>query len=157
MVLTATGFGVSAAQRLCKRTQTLELLSRLAKQLAENVRYTAAPLSALVAKAAQEQAFAPLRFLTECVGEDPRTSICRAAREEAAVLGLDEEDSRLLAEFFSGFGQADAIGESERCRRFATLFEKCGEEARAAYKHKSTLYVTLGVCGGSMAALLLGG
>ncbi len=72
-------------------------------------------------------------------------------------MALDGEDTRLLSEFLSGCGAADVAGEVERCEQYARLFYERSEAARDDAVRRGRLYVTLGVCGGSMAALLLGG
>ncbi len=156
--MAGTGWGITAGRKLHSRAVSLELLSRFTEQLAERIRYTTAPLAVLLRELAASAELERLPLL-RCIptAEDPRGALCEAAEACAGEMALNTEDTRLLTEFIRGWGNADVTGEVQRCRQYAARFRERCEAARADARCKEKLYVTLGICGGSMAALLLGG
>lgn len=151
-----TGWGLMMGRRVRERAAALELLARFAERLAERIRYTAAPLYALWQEMIPEFEQLPLlRQLNRAALM--QQDWCEAVPTAAEEMYLNAEDTRLLTEFIRGLGKADVEGERRRCCQYAAQFRSRGEEARAESTRKGALYVTLGICGGSMAALLLGG
>jgi hypothetical protein len=86
-----------------------------------------------------------------------RSSLVAAAEHGATALSLNAADRRLLVEFIGGFGSGDISGEAERCRRYEKQFRDRFEAAAEDARRRGRSYVTLGLCAGGMAALLLGG
>lgn len=156
--MAGTGWGITAGRKLHSRAVSLELLSHFAEQLAERIRYTTAPLAVLLRELACSAEFDRLPLLQGVpAAEDPRRALCESAEACAGEMALNVEDALLLTEFIRGWGNADVIGEVQRCRQYGARFRERFESARAEAHRKEKLYVTLGICGGSMAALLLGG
>lgn len=158
LLIVGTGRGLQANCKLHERVATLERLAYLADHLAECVRSTAAPLSALLLELSQiaELSTLPLWQDATLTG-DVRGEFCAAVKTHAGDMGLDAEDARLLAEFIDGWGATDVAGEVQRCRQYAARFVQRCESARERAQRMGSLYVTLGICGGGAAALLLGG
>ncbi len=129
------------------------------EQLAERIRYTAAPLEDLLRSLAMTAEFQDLCLLRCAAAQpsgDPRGALQTAVEHCAGELGLSAEDKRLLMEFAEDFGAADLAGEIQRCRQYAALFRDRHTTAHAEVRRKGRLYVTLGICGGSALALVLG-
>lgn len=155
LFVAGTGLGVFAAHRLHKRAMALGCLERLSAYWADRIRATAAPLSVLATEAAVTAEFRSLPFWQ---GDSyTRSALCEAARHGAAALALNEEDKRLLVDFIDGFGGGDVSGEAERCRRYAVQFHARFEAAAEEARRRGRSHITLGLCAGGMAALLLGG
>lgn len=157
--LTGTGCGLLGYLRLKRRACSLELLTRLCEQLAERIRYTAAPLEELLrslAAATEFETFCLLRCVRRQPLGDPRGALLEALVQSADELGITRDDRRLFEEFAADFGAADLMGEVQRCRQYAALFRERCEAAREDVRCRGRLYVTLGLCGGSALALVLG-
>lgn len=155
--MSGAGFGIAAHRKLHRRAATLALLARFADGLAEQIRATAAPLADVLRVLAQRAEFARLPWWRVVSWHgDIRREVCAAAKETAAETALTVEDTTLLCEFAAGWGSTDLEGEIGRCRQYASLWTARAEDARAEAAQKGSLYVTLGICGGSMLALLLG-
>ncbi len=158
LLVVGTGRGLQASHKLHDRVFSLERLAYLADRLAECVRSTAAPLSSLLSELSQSAELSMLPLWEEATFSDnPRGGFCVAVKAHAGEMGLDAEDARLLTEFIDGWGEADVAGEVERCRQYAARFGQRCESAREKAQRMGSLYVTLGICGGGAAALLLGG
>lgn len=152
LAVTGLGQGLLEAHRLHKRADMLGRLARLMEYWADRIRATAAPLAVLASEAA---ATAEFRILPLWHGEPyTRVSLCEAAR---TAVTLNDEDKRLLVEWLDGWGGGDIGGEVERCRRYAVQFHERFATAAEEARRRGRSYVTLGLCAGGMAALLLGG
>ena len=149
------GLGVAAERRLQKRWAMLVLLSRLIQRMGEQIRCTAAPLGAVWQMLATGAEFERLPLLHHTVST--REERCRAVELCAESMALDGDDKGLLLEFLGGCGETDIAGEVTRCQQYARLFYERSNTAKEEVMRRGKLCVTLGVCGGSMAALLLGG
>lgn len=130
----------------------------MCEQLAERIRYTAEPLEELLgffAASSEWRDFCLLRDLRPPLTA-PRDAWLEVVRQSTAELGISAEDERLLCEFVTDFGAADLTGEVRRCRQYAAMLRERGEMARNDVRCRGRLYITLGFCGGSALALLLG-
>ena len=134
ILVSGVGLGVAAERRLNRR----------------QIRLTAAPIKSVWKTLAGSSEFEQLPLLQESF-ERCQTTLC------AESMALSAEDAQVLSEFLSGCGTADVTGEVERCTQYARLFHERSQTAREDAVRCGRLYVTLGICGGSMAALLLGG
>lgn len=121
--------------------------------MAERIRYTAAPLGEVLRDMRNTTEFETLSFLNG----DTREAVCEQLNRERRAMALTEEDVRLLSECIDGWGAGDLTGEVSRLRRYATMFEERCAAARTDAARRGRLYVTLGICGGSAVALILGG
>lgn len=152
LLVAGTGQGIFAAHRLHKRADTLGRLSRLAEFWADRIQATAAPLPVIAAETASVSEFRVLPFWH---GEPyTKASLCNTVQ---SVPSLNDEDKRLLFEFIDGWGGGDIDGEVQRCRRYATQFRARFEGAAEDAQRRGRSHITLGLCAGGMAALLLGG
>ncbi len=141
-----------------RRAASLERLTHFFDRVAERVRYTAAPLAELFYAVADNGEFSDLPLLVHwrCQStDDPREALQRAIAACRDEMGLSVQDERLLAEFAEGFGAADLSGEVSRCRHFVGRLEEQCAAAREALHRKGRLYITLGLCGGGAAVLML--
>ncbi len=154
--LTGMGCGVAAYMSLARRVSALDLLVRFSEQMAEQMRYTTAPLEELIKDLAKREEFAKEPLFSGWRAGDPRQALCTACRTEGDAWGLSSEDRRLFEEFVSQLGMSDLEGEITRCRRYARLFSERCTAAREELRHKGRLYITLGCCGGSALALVMG-
>lgn len=155
LLLAGTGQGLLAAHRLHKRADTLGRLGRLAAYWADRIRANAVPLAVLAEETAGTAEFGSLPFWHGA--PYTRSSLVAAAEHGATALSLNAADRRLLVEFIGGFGGGDISGEAERCRRYEKQFRDRFEAAAEDARRRGRSYVTLGLCAGGMAALLLGG
>lgn len=157
--LTGTGYGLWEYVKLKRRSDALERLVRLCEQMAERIRYTAAPLEELLSffsTSSEWQGFCLFRGLPATSStEDWRAAWLKSVTQSAGELGLTEEEQRLLCEFTTDFGRNDLEGEIQRCRRYATTFRERCASAQNDVRCRGRLYITLGFCGGSALALLL--
>lgn len=149
--LTGSGCGLFKYLDLKHRSDLLLLITRFCEQLAEQIRYTAAPLDELLQTVASAPEFSSFG-LSRVGTEDPRSVLASGANNPGFSMG----DRRLFEEFAAGFGRADLEGEIQRCRQYAALFEERYRAAREDIRRRGRLYVTLGLCGGSALALVLG-
>lgn len=69
--------------------------------------------------------------------------------------GLTPTDRELLVGFFTGLGTTDAEGQRKNCEHYRRLLTDSMEDARTEAAQKERLYLTLGVTGGLLLALLL--
>lgn len=158
LLLTGLGLGLMAERKLQRRALSWTLLAQLAEQLGERIRCTSAPLAVVWQELAMCSELRRLPLLRGAVAtDDVRHALREAVAASADEMALNADDTCLLTEFVDGCGAADIAGEVLRCRQYAVQFRERSAEARAEAAHRGRLYITLGFCGGSMAALLLGG
>ncbi len=144
------GVGVRAGCKLHTRARSLQLLSRSVEALSERIRTTAVPLHRLLPEVVPPPFCAQL-----CDGDNPRDALLQAADACAEAWALTAADRRLWREFAEGFGTADKEGEVRRCVQYAARLRTVGEEAKEAAVRCGRLYMTLGLCGGGLLALLM--
>lgn len=147
------GCGLRAGTRLHRRASTLDRIARWLTYTADHIRYTAAPLGDVLQETRGVMEFEMLPFLCG----NTREAVCEAIRKHRAVMALTDEDERLLCECIDGWGTSDLEGEVSRLRRYGTIFAERHVAAKMDAVRRGRLFVTLGICGGGAAALLLGG
>lgn len=69
--------------------------------------------------------------------------------------GLSADDRTLLKAFVEGIGKSDVEGEVRFCEDYCEAVSAHLSAAREDMKTKGRLQLTLGICGGLLAALLL--
>ncbi len=155
VVITGGGCGLCAERRLKRRMYSVRALARLAELLAERMHSTAAPLTALLSELTLCGELADLPLMPRLAAATERRAWVAAANECAGTMGLNAEEHRALRDFVEGWGETDLESELARNRRYAARFRQLAEVAQAQVQQRGRLYITLGICGGSMAALLL--
>lgn len=141
---------------LKRRSDSLGRITRFCEQLAEGIRYTAAPLEDLLCSLASTAEFQKFPLLQAAqLSDDPRRSLLTSLERHADELGLNTQDKQMFEEFIVDFGAADLAGEVQRCGRYAVLFRERYAAAREIVCRKGRLYVTLGLCGGCTLSLVL--
>ena len=137
LLIVAAGLllGLMAAGGLRRRVSTLGQLSRFMVRLADQIRYTAAPVEELLTAAESSGEFDGLSMLGH---------VCSRLRK-----------GELLRGFGSQLGRTDVEGQIANCRQYGDLLEQRLTEAREAAAAKGRLYMTLGFAGGMALALLL--
>lgn len=156
--LTGVGCGMLGYLNLKRRADALGQLASFCEQLAERIRYTAAPLEDVVyalSKTAEFERFSLLRRLPPS-SEDPRAALLQAMTQGAEEMGLSADDCGVFRDFIADFGAADWDGEVTRCRRYAAVFRQRYTEAREDLRRRGRVSVTLGCCVGGTLALVLG-
>lgn len=116
---------------------------------------TAAPLCTLLAQLTACGELADLPLVSRLAAATERCAWVAAADECAAAMELNAEEHRTLRDFVGGWGETDLAGELARNRRYATWFHQLAEAAQTQVQQRGRVYITLGICGGSLAALLL--
>lgn len=162
LLLVAAGLllGLMAAAGLRRRVTTLDQLSRFMVRLADQIRYTAAPVEELLETAESSGEFDSLPLLGHVCsrvrkGERVLTAWENAVEEDGKEAGLNRADRDLLHGFGSQFGRTDVEGQIANCRQYGDLLDQKLTEAREAAAAKGRLYMTLGFAGGMALALLL--
>lgn len=127
------------------------------------IRYTAAPIQEILAKAAEGGEFQSLPFLAEASrrmksGERPDEALEGAVKEanlSGEDCGFTEGDRELLFQFGRGLGKSDVDGQLSHCEAYRRLIGDRLTAARGEVASKGKLYITLGVSAGLAVALLL--
>lgn len=152
--------GLFAALHLKQRVKTLTLTVELLTFLQSRIRYTAAPLSALLCEAAAQERFAALLFLQQTAalltqGQTVPQAWQNGVRSRERQDGLTSEDQTLLLHIGDDLGRTDTSGQTAHLALYYQQLEQTLVTARDTAKTKGTLYRTLGLCAGAAAALLL--
>lgn len=160
IVLTGLGMGLMAAGGLRRRAGSLEQLGRLMGRMADQIRYTAAPVEELLESAERSGEFRSLPVLSRaCSGIRDGANIHdaweQAVEDGGREAGLTQEDRELLLGFGAGLGTTDVEGQVANCGQYRELLDQRLLEARKDSENKGRLYLTLGFSIGMAAALLL--
>ncbi len=128
--------------------------------MADQIRYTAAPVEELLTAAESSGEFDGLSMLGHVCsrlrkGERVLAAWEGAVEEDGKDAGLTKADRELLRGFGSQLGRTDVEGQIANCRQYGDLLEQRLTEAREAAAAKGRLYMTLGFAGGMALALLL--
>ncbi len=87
--------------------------------------------------------------------QEPRLQWAKTITEQGGDWGFSADDRVLLAAFAEGIGRSDVAGEIRFCSDYREAVCTHLSSAREELKIKGRLYLTLGMCGGVLAALLL--
>lgn len=160
IVFTGLGMGLAAAGGLRRRVSNLEQLGRLMGRMADQIRYTAAPVEELLESAERSGEFTGLPVLDRaCAGIREGANIHdawdRAVRDSGRDAGLTQGDQELLMGFGVGLGTTDVAGQVANCGQYRELLDQRLSEARKESESKGRLYLTLGFSAGMAVALLL--
>lgn len=157
LILTGTGIGIAGWLRLQRRVDALQLFLQLINRLSERIRYTTAPLATLLRSLSQtaELRDFSLLHISFDTDEDMRCQWVSAVEKQGAEWGFSEDDRVLMKAFIGELGKTDAEGEMRFCEEYGALVQTHLAQARDEWKAKGRLYVTLGICSGLAAALLL--
>lgn len=143
------------------RTVQLEAARLWILDMEAAIRYTTAPIPALLEKMAGEQAYYSLWFLPALAkacqpasGQSAGTALEAIFRQRRFLTDrLAEGDRDILLSYAGQLGCSDRDGQIRLCSLSAGRLERQLEEARRAYAEKGRLYSLLGVFAG--AALVL--
>lgn len=152
--------GEYCSARLRTRARQLERCTALARALGEELRYTMAPVEALMASLGEREQFAPLSFLNRCAllcqeGEVFPRAWERAVRAEAEKLAFSREDLELLLSWGEFLGAADLESQLRQMKLAELALERQRESAWRYSQTQGKLCNTLGILGGVFAVILL--
>ena len=86
---------------------------------------------------------------------DPRMRLQTMIDERRGEWGLIEDDCTLLKGFANGIGRSDVDGEIRLCGEYRREVDERLWQAREDLRVKGRMYVTMGICGGLLAAILM--
>lgn len=143
------------SHKLALRADRLGAFVRFLAAAQTEIRFSALPVEQIVRRHGGE-----LPFLTQCAqrcadGADFESAWENAVDGDALREGFRKKDAALLKSFGSGFGTSDTEGQLAHCGLYRALFESCLKSAEEDRARKSRLYLMLGVCSGTAAALML--
>ena len=144
LVLAGYAAGRQQAEKKRRKVQALEQLGRLMAYIQDEITYRAAPLADILAALPQNGGWQALRL------ED-----CANLRELACPPYLEQAQWAVLGRFFRQLGQTTG---QESARQYAYYQKKCAGflgEAQQEYRQAKQLYTKMGLCCGSLLALLL--
>lgn len=138
----------------------LSLFERFLKGLSEQIRCTAMSVADVLRVLAAMPEFSAFLPLQETVKRLPADGEFRAAwrsavEEQSRIWALSEEETKLFLDFAEGLGTADILGEVHHCEYYSRRIRECLEERKQEARVRGGLYMALGLCGSSAAALLL--
>ena len=159
MVATGTGAGLLQWLMLYKRVETLRRLIAFVNRMGERIRYAAVPLDELLHELSLSPEFLGWDFLEMLAGrpaeENGREQWMGMIGQHRREWGLTDEDEGLICAFLGALGLGDVDGEWQFCHEYSQLLSKQLLQAEDALKGKGKAYLTLGICVGSVTALLL--
>ncbi|HHV32107.1 MAG TPA: stage III sporulation protein AB [Clostridiales bacterium] len=155
LIAAGTLAGIMESRRLAVRVDQLEAFLRFLSRAQTEIRFAALPVEQIVQRHGGELQFLK-RCASGCSGGMPFTvawqdSVNAAAKEKSFLPG----DIDLLRSFGEGFGASDVEGQISHCELYTELIGERLKNARDEKEKKSKLYLTLGVFGGLVAALVL--
>ncbi len=146
LIAAGAGFGCFRAAALRERVNALAATCRFIDWMMREMRYTAAPLSVLLHRAAEEKAFAELGL--PCEGDVfPKTNV--------KINGFTEEDAEHFMRFTEALGKSDVTGQLDHGKFYAALFEERRCEALRNAEKRGRVELMLWTGGAAVLALLL--
>ena len=123
------------------------------------IRYSGAPVYEILQKASKSD-FGKLKFLQKAAdlirgGLKPDIAWESAINLYCDDVGFTADDRGLVFDFGKGLGSSDTEGQLRHCETYRRLFSDRLKRARTDAQYKGRLYITLGICGGLGAALLM--
>ena len=135
-----TLFGISLSKELKNRLQSLSWFLNLTDEIAEKIRYSSAELPQIV---------------RSIYNYDTYLSVDEPFRVYLKNTGLDNDDKRMIEEFFAGLGLGDTESQIKRCGIYKRQLLRRYENADRQYTEKSKLYKKLGFFGGLTIVIIL--
>ena len=139
------------ARRLSRRVEELEAFRGFLSAVGTEIRFAALPVEMLVRR---HRSLSP--WLAAC---DEKLSAGEpfplAWQEAVALCPVPDGDKAFFREFGEGLGTSDVEGQMAHCRLCETRLEELLAAARDDKLKKSKLYLTLGICAGLAAGLVL--
>ena len=140
IVCATTLFGISLSKDLKGRMQSLNWFVNLTDEVAEKIRYSSAELPQIV---------------RSIYNYDTYLSVDEPFRVYLKNTGLDNDDNRMIEEFFAGLGLGDTESQIKRCGIYKRQLLRRYENADRQYTEKSKLYKKLGFFGGLTIVIIL--
>lgn len=140
IVCATTLFGISLSKDLKGRMQSLNWFVNLTDEVAEKIRYSSAELPQIV---------------RSIYNYDTYLSVDEPFRVYLKNTGLDNDDKRMIEEFFAGLGLGDTESQIKRCGIYKRQLLRRYENADRQYTEKSKLYKKLGFFGGLTIVIIL--
>lgn len=140
IVCATTLFGISLSKDLKGRMQSLNWFVNLTDEVAEKIRYSSAELPQIV---------------RSIYNYDTYLSVDEPFRVYLKNTGLDNDDKRMIEEFFAGLGLGDTESQIKRCGIYKRQLLRRYENADRQYIEKSKLYKKLGFFGGLTIVIIL--
>ncbi|NLM79603.1 MAG: hypothetical protein GX172_00545 [Clostridiales bacterium] len=159
MFLAGTSAGLMGFLSLHRRVTSFEQMERLVSFIETQIRYSGAPVYEILQKASKSD-FGKLKFLQKAAdlirgGLKPDIAWESAINLYCDDVGFTADDRGLVFDFGKGLGSSDTEGQLRHCETYRRLFSDRLKRARTDAQYKGRLYITLGICGGLGAALLM--
>ena len=137
------GFYIS--NRLILKSKQLKRIIYLINFFAQKITYRKETVGEIINSASDDKDFVFLLFKNEQYDERYFTKICFKNKE----LYIDDEQKKMLYEFFCGLGKTDLSGQIAHCKVYKAAFEqfliKSDEENRNKIKLYPSLFILLGM------------
>ncbi|MCQ2404930.1 MAG: stage III sporulation protein AB [Clostridia bacterium] len=156
LALSIMAFGGWKQAALVARVRTLRAAQLLCRRVGEEIRFTAAPPTDILAKLSSDGGLRELPFLATFAAVSPAEYASRWQAETADFArknGLSDEETAMLAAFGAALGTTDAQSQQTHCAAFAERFKTAVATAEKDVAEKGRLYLSLGLLGALAAAL----
>ncbi len=157
VVLCGAGAGWLSAMRLQQEKTAAERLCRFLRELAVQMEFRACTVQELLEALRTESAYQQFRFLNDVLlGLEAEKSLCNAwqdaIRADAAVPPAVKE---ILLPLGNELGVSDLSGQMETLAQYRRQLEDCFHEIAQRNAKRQRLFLSMGLLGGMMAAILL--
>lgn len=151
--------GVLASTKLRKRVLELELLIGAIGMFSTEIRYSAAPLDAILDKIDRSEDYRRLKIFSLCrslflKNRDFTKAWESAIKESKQYLSLNKNDYEALVWFGRELGATDIEGQMANCGRCIELLTQRLEHARDEQKKRGKMYTSLGFLTGMFFVVL---
>lgn len=155
-VICGVGIGWMNYLRLQRRQKTLHRCICAIRRLGDRIRYAATPLETILCELSDSEEFRGFALLPQPEKDaDLREAWATLVRERGGEQGLSADDITVMAAFVTEIGKSDVTGQLKFCEEYGEILENHRLAAQRDLENKGRLYMTLGICGGVTAALLL--
>ncbi len=140
IVFSTTAVGVNLSVGLKNRVKTLRWFIGATDEIGEKIRYTSAELGYIVGSIYGVEKYLEIKA---------PFSVTLKKNE------MDEQDKKIINEFFSQLGMGDSESQIKRCQNYKRQLMRQSEDADKQLREKSKLYKMLGFFGGLTIAIVL--
>lgn len=156
IVFSGAGAGCLAAMGLRQERIIMERLCQMLRELSVQMEFRGASVQELLEQLAQEPAYEmfsfPERMLAELQSGVPLSTAWRTGLQADAA--VPENARQLLLPLGDELGVSDLCGQVETLAQYRQQLEPYAEETWNRCTQRQRLYVSMGVLGGLMAAIL---